>query len=76
MPQLSLYIDEETLRKVEIAAGLESVSISKYVVRKLNETLNSSWPQGYETLFGSIQDESFRISELLDFAADSQRETL
>ena len=76
MPQLSLYVDEETLRKVEIAARLESVSISKYVVRKLNETLNSSWPQGYETLFGSIQDESFRISELLDFAADSQRETL
>ena len=76
MPQLSLYIDEETLRRVEIAARLESVSISKYVVRKLNETLSSLWPQGYETFFGSIRDESYRLSEPPDFAADSTRETL
>ena len=76
MPQLSLYIDEETLRKLEIAAKLENLSTSRYVVRKLNETMNSSWPENYEQLFGSIQDESFRVDPLADFSADSRREAL
>lgn len=71
MPQLSLYIDEETLRKLEAAAELEHVSISKYVVRKLKESMSSTWPDGYEHLFGSIQDESFSIGRPLDFSSDS-----
>jgi len=29
MPQLSLYIDEETLSKIEIAAKIEKLSLSK-----------------------------------------------
>jgi hypothetical protein len=37
MAQLSLYIDRKTLEKIEIAAKLEHLSISKYVVRKLND---------------------------------------
>ncbi|HUZ18174.1 MAG TPA: toxin-antitoxin system, antitoxin component [Spirochaetia bacterium] len=76
MPQLSRYIDEETLHKLETAAKLENVSISKYVVRKLNETMSTSWPEGYHKLFGSISDSSFDIASPKDFAADSSREAL
>ena len=76
MPQLSLYIDEDTLHKLEAAAKLENVSISKYVVQRLNEAMSSSWPQSYEKLFGSIQDESFQIDRQVDFSADSARESL
>lgn len=76
MPQLSLYIDEETLRKLETAAKLENLSISKYVVQKLNETMSASWPDGFEHLFGSIQDQSFDINPPPDFAADTPREAL
>jgi len=76
MPQLSLYIDEETLHKLETAAKLENLSISKYVVQKLNETMSASWPTGYEKLFGSIQDRSFDIDSPRDFSADSPRESL
>ena len=76
MPQLSLYIDEETLRKLETAAKIEHLSISKYVVRKLNESMSASWPNGYEKLFGSIKDESFDLDAPRDFSADSPRETL
>ena len=76
MPQLSLYIDEETLRKLETAAKLENLSISKYVVQKLNETLSASWPNGYADLFGSIQDQSFDVLPSQGFSTDSPRETL
>lgn len=76
MAQLSLYIDEETLKKIETAAKLEDISVSKYVVRKLNETMSLSWPQSYEQLFGSIQDESFAVDRASEFSADSQREAL
>lgn len=76
MPQLSLYIDKETLKKLEVAAKLEKVSISKYAVKKLSETLNRKWPENYSNLFGSIQDESFTINKVADFKQDSIREEL
>ena len=76
MPQLSLYIDEETLHKLETAAGLENVSISKYVVRKLNETLSASWPNNFDKLFGAIADETFSVAPVADFSTDTLRESL
>ena len=76
MPQLSLYIDEETLRKLETAARLENLSISKYVVQKLNESMNTSWPHNYEKLFGAIVDETFEAGNTHDFAHDVPREQL
>ena len=76
MPQLSLYIDEGTLRKIEAAARIEKLSISKYVVRKLNEALSSSWPSNYEKLFGAIDDEGFELGPPADFSQDAKRETL
>ncbi len=39
MPQLSLYIDKETLSKIEIAAKIEKLSLSKWVVSKLKDTI-------------------------------------
>ncbi|NQT58328.1 MAG: hypothetical protein HQ557_05040 [Bacteroidetes bacterium] len=37
MPQISLYIDEVTLKKVELAAKLAHLSISKFVAARLKE---------------------------------------
>ena len=62
MPQLSLYIDEKTLHKIETAAQLEHVSISKYVVRKLNESMFNAWPDNFKKLYGSIDDDSFKVT--------------
>ena len=76
MPQLSLYIDKDTLKKLETAAKLERLSISKYVVQKLNESLNKAWPKNYRNLFGSIKDESFNVQRQNDFSKDLPRESL
>lgn len=73
MPQLSLYIDKETLRKIKIAAKLEELSLSKYVVKKLNDVLNNSWPSNFGKLFGSISDETFNEPQKLNFNKDIDR---
>lgn len=76
MPQLSLYIDENTLNKIETGAKIEHVSISKYVVRKLNESMSNAWPENYKNLYGVIDDDSFVVERIKDFSNDIERETL
>ncbi len=76
MPQLSLYIDKETLKLLETAAKIEHLSISKYAVKKLNESMHTGWPEHYSELFGSIQDDTFNVEKDRDFKNDIARETL
>ena len=59
MPQVTLYFDETTLRRVERAATLGNVSVSKWVRGRLLRSLEDDWPDGYFDLFGAIQDPSF-----------------
>ena len=76
MPQLSLYIDAKTLKELETAAKIENLSLSKYAVRKLSESMRGKWPDHYEDLFGAIDDESFDVQRELAFKDDSRREAL
>ena len=74
MPRVSLYIDEATLRRIEIAAKTENLSLSKYVSTKLRTTLDDRWPEHYEDLFGAITDPSFSVEGLS--VADADRASL
>ena len=76
MPQLSLYIDEKTLKRISLAAKIENLSISKFVVQKLNEAMHDRWPENYNRLFGSIVDDSFKPVKSIDFDEDVPREEL
>ena len=76
MPQLSLYIDKETLEKVEKAAEAEKTSISKWVGKQLKKSLQANYPEDFEGLFGSIRDETFTIPERETFGADIERESI
>lgn len=78
MPQVSLYLNEKTYAKVRRAAESESESVSKWISRKLDRTLSTQWPDGFEKLFGSISDDSFEAParHTDTFAADAARENL
>ncbi|MFW5712036.1 MAG: hypothetical protein ACOC2P_02280 [Spirochaetota bacterium] len=76
MPQISLYIDDETLEKVKTAASREQVSISKWVAERIRLEVAPEYPEGYERLFGSIDDETFTEPEEISPALDSWRESL
>jgi len=58
MPQISLYIDEETLKKIEKAAKKEHISISKWVGINIKRTFKSEYPENYFDLYGSVKDET------------------
>ncbi|TGN07227.1 CopG family transcriptional regulator [Leptospira ilyithenensis] len=76
MPQLSLYIDQETLKKIESAAKKEKVSISQWVKGKLQNSFEKKWPENYFMLYGAIDDDSFQQTKFPDFKADVPREFL
>ncbi|OQA96723.1 MAG: hypothetical protein BWY23_01897 [Spirochaetes bacterium ADurb.Bin218] len=75
MPQISLYIDKDTLAKIEKAAAKERLSISKWVGNNIRKIIKEDYPEGYFDLFGSITDKSFEIKNL-SFDHDSKRESL
>lgn len=76
MSQLSIYIDEPTLKKVENAAKRHNTSISKWVVEQLKASVDPVYPSGYEELFGSIDDSTFAEPHELHFGSDMKRELL
>lgn len=76
MPQLSLYVNSNTLKKVESAAKRENVSISQWVRVKIEKSIEKNWADDYFSLFGSITDETFQPPAKLDFKQDSKRSKL
>jgi len=74
MPQISLYIDEATLKKVESAASREHVSISRWVADQIRSKVDPVYPKDFEDLFGSLSDESFVRPGQNGFQSDSNRE--
>lgn len=76
MPQISLYIDEKTLKKIEVIAGLENISLSKWVGSRIKESLDNNYPPNYFELFGSVKDDTLKEPEELYNSSDSAREEL
>lgn len=74
MPQISLYIDKDTLKKIEKAAHREKLSISKWVGKQLKKSFQTDYPADFENLFGSIKDEHFTKPDNLPAGADAKRE--
>jgi len=70
MPQLSLYLDNRTLKAVETKAKARKMSISKYVKEAIEKDIHSNWPKDYFALFGSIKDSTFEVPEELKFESD------
>ncbi|TXJ08733.1 MAG: hypothetical protein E6Q25_04725 [Acinetobacter sp.] len=75
MPQISLYIDADTLQKVEYAAKQQHLSISKWVANQIKAKVEPVYPQEFYALFGSIQDDTFVRPEQ-PRTQDSPREVL
>ena len=59
MPQLSLYVTQEQLFKIENEAHAEKMSLSRWAVSKIMERIEPHYPEGWADLFGSVSDSSF-----------------
>jgi hypothetical protein len=73
MPQVSLYIDKDTLEKIEKVAQKSHISISKWVGNNLKRLVKDDYPDDFFGLFGAIRDASFDKPANLSFNADTKR---
>ncbi len=74
MAQLTVYIDEETRKQIEIAAKNANSSVSQWVKARLTEALRHSWPENYFELFGSLRGSDLERPPELSFEDDAPRE--
>ena len=75
MPQLSIYLDDNTLAQVKESAKINNISVSKLITYALEKHVSNQWPEGFDTLFGSIADETFQRYPDIQFSSDTKRET-
>lgn len=79
MPQVSLYVDDETMKELRSEAKSEGVSLSKYVALRLRSggrcNTSSGLPSGYfDSLYGCLSDDdSFVRPAQIDSALDAPR---
>lgn len=76
MAQISIYIDNQTLKQIEKAATKDHDSISQWVKKRLIASLKTAWPKDYADLFGSVNEESFHKPNQLKFSVDRKRQVL
>jgi len=76
MAQLTIYLDTETLRKIENAAAESGVSISKWVREKIEIALRDEWPEAFFQLFGALREVDLVEPKELDFTNDVARDKL
>lgn len=76
MAQLTIYIDQETIQKIEKAAAANRVSVSRWVRDTIQAVLEDRWPASYARLFGALKDTDLEEPEQLDDRDDAPRETM
>ncbi|GHV41994.1 hypothetical protein AGMMS49546_19230 [Spirochaetia bacterium] len=74
MPQVSLYIDSDTLKKVEKRARQDAISISKWVGACIKKSISNEYPENFLKLCGALKDMPFEIPPQGKFEDDSPRE--
>jgi hypothetical protein len=56
MPQVTIYLDETTRKRVQKAARSEGVSLSKWIASTLREKTEAKWPRAVLDLEGAWPD--------------------
>ena len=74
MSQLTVYIDEETRKKIESASKRANLSVSKWVKLKLTHAVENEWPEGYFELFGRLGDSGLSRPVELELEDDLPRD--
>jgi hypothetical protein len=76
MAQLTIYLDEQSIRRIEEAASAEQLSVSRWVKARLVRSLDGEWPVGYFSLEGSLEEHDLRMVAEPNPAYDAPREPL
>ena len=56
MGQLTIYLDDETEKRVRDAAGSNGVSVSKWIAQRIQKDARTEWPTSVRELAGAWPD--------------------
>ena len=77
MAQLTIYIDDKTLARIERSASQEKDSISRWVKKRLTASLDEKgWPAGYFEFLQSAPCKEIEIPRDLSSDLDCKRAKL
>jgi hypothetical protein len=76
MPQVSIYLDQGTLKKVRARARADGTSVSKWVRSRIDRDVHRDWPPGYFDLCGILKDVDIERPDQGSFGQDAPREKL
>lgn len=75
MPRVSVYLDEDTLRRVTRAARADGVSPGRWLARLVREKTASAWPESVRRRLAGAWADMPTAEELRrSFGADVPRE--
>ena len=76
MAQLTIYLDDETAKRIEQEAKAQHSSVSKWVKSKIIQFFQKEWPEDFKTILGSLKDSDLQVPEELPSGNDTPREKL
>lgn len=76
MSQLTIYLDETSMKEVRMSAKRERISVSLWARRRLSEAVRHTWPPGYFDLFGAVRNGDLTRPQQGKPADDTPRSTL
>ena len=76
MPQVTIYLDKDTQKRVRKAARAEGVSVSKWIAASLRAKTESTWPKAFLDLAGAFPDFPTLAGLRRYGRGDAKRETL
>lgn len=76
MPQVTIYMDEETAKRAKATASARGLSLSRWIAELIRDKTENEWPESVKSLGGAWKD--FPTTEELrrDEGVDSAREPL
>ena len=77
MGQVTIYLDDETERRMKQAADAVGLSRSRWAANAIREKAESEWPESFRRLIGTWGDDFPELEEIRrDLGKDVPRETL
>lgn len=74
MSQMTIYLDEASVRAIKRSAKREHVSVSNWARRRLCEAVRDTWPEDFFQTLGALRDSDLERPPQSALASDTQRE--
>ena len=73
MAQVTIYLPDQILKKINSLAKKEALSVSSWIKNKIVGSIEDVWPGDYFEVFGSLKDSDLKRHEQLEYSQDTKK---